>query len=287
MPRHLPAVLDALADWPARHADFAFPMTPREQAAEEYLRSTRGWYALGVEVPPELRARVRRLWKARLDLRWGQLRYLALFYPCPEFSSLYVRAARRGRRGDHAAWLHAYPWMKDHLRHDVVRLARQWDRPFAAVDACLLWARHLGGGDEAYRTLARVVVREDVRQARRELPSDFLRHDLTSHGTLTHAEAARVNRFLIEIPNGTTFYEAATGGDPPAGWSCQTDGPRPWRGQQLERAVLASHGFAAQAWGEADERFHAGLLAGLTPEARQRFAGAEAVIGRVRALARA
>src|SRR5262249_51794459 len=152
-------------------------------------------YALGVEVPPDHRARARQLWQTHPDVR-GTLARLVLNYPCAEFQRPYVRAARRAGWADHAAWFHAYPWLKDHLRPDVSRLARQWDRPFAAADACLLWARHLGGGDEAWRTLAWVITREDARQARKQYPSDFLRHDLVSHGTLTWKEGGYVNRFL-------------------------------------------------------------------------------------------
>src|SRR5262245_52119221 len=156
MPRHPPAAPRALAGWPVSDS-FAPPDNDADEIVADYFSQGRHWYVLGVDLPVEARLALLALGKARRDLR-QLLDWIVLRYPCAEFQRVYVRVARNAGPAGHAAWFAAYPWLKDHLRHDILRLARCRTRP--AANACLIWGRHLGGGEAAWRTLAWHILRE-------------------------------------------------------------------------------------------------------------------------------
>jgi hypothetical protein len=147
-----------------------------------------------------------------------------------------------------------------------------------AVHACLCWARHFDGGDEAWRTLARAIIREEQYQARQKHPFSYLHHDLIDHGTMGSDEAGYVNRFLLEL-GGTPFSEVRPTDqvfprtfEHRRRWACL--------GRWLAQAVSASYLLDPQNWGPTDEALYGSALAHLTPAARAHFPRNEMVLER-------
>lgn len=184
-----------------------------------YFYASARWYHSGVPLGLEDRQSVVALWQARSDLR-SVLGWLVRYYPCAEFKRPFCRSAEQEDWGDYGEWFRLFPDLQAHLHSFILRRARMFNQAFVAVDACLLLARHYGGGDEAWRMLACVIKRSDCRHRlqpsdflshelrseldnermlKRRLRSDYLRHDLETHGRITAEEAGQINRFLLEL----------------------------------------------------------------------------------------
>ncbi|MCB9752986.1 MAG: hypothetical protein H6713_23780 [Myxococcales bacterium] len=259
MPRHLEEALDALASAPAPEAGGApWAATPAGRTTYEYFQGASLWYELGVPIAPALRKRAVALATSREDARVA-IELLLHFYPCREFRRAFRRHATRESSGDFTAWIAAFPDLTPELRDSLIARAGRFQRPFIAISAALVWARSFAGGDEAWRQIARVINYDDRRQRRRARPSDFLRHDLETHGTITDPEGAEINRFLL--PLGAEPLH--TMGN--AMW-WQSPAPDAWRhpaarGRLIAGATLSSFAFAARRWDERDEALYAELLA--------------------------
>lgn len=252
MPRRLSRALDALAGGPPREH-----LNAGGDAVAEYVRGVSVWQQFGFALAPGERARIRELWKRRPDLR-GVLAEVVGFYVCDEFKRPFLRSAREGGPGGFAAWVAAHPDLRQPLVEHLREQTRRFQRPHDVVRACAALARDFGAAPEVWRAAALAIHASDRRRLRLPPPrrSDFLRHDLETHGTIVPAEGAVINHYLAEL-----------GGEPLA---VMTFGfwwhpaPRP-TGAILSRLARASHALAPEDWSDEDTRVYARALAALTP----------------------
>jgi hypothetical protein len=223
MPTNLRSVLNTLSTAPVKAGGQYNPWTELGQLAPGrtgYFHASARWYRSGVALGLEDRQAVVAVWRARPDLR-RVLGWLVEYYPCVEFKRPFCRSAEREDRGDYGAWFHLFPDLQAHLHSFILRRARMFNQGFVAADACLLLARHYGSGDEAWRMLACAIKRSDCREQNRRpsdflppefrserdkqragqswLRSEYLRHDLETHGRITAEEAGQINCFLLEL----------------------------------------------------------------------------------------
>lgn len=266
MPRRLSRALDALAAWPPReglrysswghlpgHVDFPAD----SDAVVEYVQGVSVWQQFGFALTPDERVRIRELWKHRPDLR-GVLAEVVGFYVCDEFQRPFLRGALGGGPGGFAAWVAAYPDLRQPLVDHFREQTRRFQHPHAVVHACAVLTRDFGEAPEVWRAAAMAIHASDRRQLRLPPPrrSDFLRHDLETHGTIVPAEGEVINHYLAEL-----------GGEPLAVmmfgfWWHPV--PRP-TGAILSRLARASYALAPGDWSDADIRVYARALAALSP----------------------
>jgi hypothetical protein len=273
MPRHLRAAVASVASWPESDPSQPHPLQaePAGEALVAYFNGAAGWHLLGFELDHELCKEIAGLAARRPDLR-GLLFQLIGFYPCDAFRRIFRRHAEQGGHGDFVGWLEAFPEMHESIKTAVIARAGRFNHASEAVDACLIWGRYFGGGDAAWRQIACVMKREDRRQAQRELPSDYLRHDLETHGTVTPDEASAINRFLDELKEtslsalGNAGWEAGYRSPPPDFWRQEA-----YRGRVLENAVRGSRTLAGDGWSAEDVELFAQALSGMNSVERSSY----------------
>lgn len=282
MPRHLQRCLHVLASWDARPDEYSAAPTSYErreqQAAAYYMAATGLWHHLGFELV--LADEVRSLWSGRPDLR-PLLWHLLSTYPCDRFARpfrAYVQTPSGFRHADWSAWLEAFPSLRHELLPRVESVSRRFNDP-DSIYACLLWARHFGGGDDAYRAIALAMKRDERRykrqteafnQGSRAFPaSDSVRHDLEDHGVLSQEEASVINTHLDQL-------KASSLDVIPRGHRWQMEDPDAWkeearRGRWLAAVARHSFDFARSDWGSEDVQQFALRLGSLSDEARASF----------------
>jgi hypothetical protein len=270
MPRHIARALDQLFALPVRTEEHV--RSAAFSPLEEYVYSLRNYHALGIPIAAEHLDRFAALWKTRVDLR-PVLSGFVLHHPCDAFHRAFRREYASTLRGDIAAWLRAYPELRDELLPHVKERAGLFNQADIAVDAALAWARYFDGGEEAIRAAANALNRHDRQHKKRveRVPYAFdgLRHDLEDHGRLYRDEVEALNRHLVPLGaeplqyGGMNMWWQA----PPIDW----DRHPSRHGPLLSWAAAASHDFAGPAWSEADEADYAARLAALPPEARRGF----------------
>lgn len=154
--------------------------------------------------------------------------------------------------------------MYESIKNAVIARAGRFNHASEAIEACLIWGRYFDGGDAAWRQIACVIKRDDRKQTKRELPSDYLRHDLETHGTVTTYEASEINRFLVELKwstlaaLGNARWEEGYRSPPPDFWRQEA-----YRGRVLENAVRGSRTFAGDGWSAEDVELFAQALSGM------------------------
>lgn len=272
MPRHLHLALEIIEAWPRlegltysswinHEGHIGYPKGG--DAVAEYLHSVSVWRRFGFMLELEDRERIRELWKHRPELRYVLGEAIG-FHVCEEFARPFLRSVLRGGHGDVAAWVAEFPELRAPLVEYFRERIRRFNHPFEVVGACITLTRDLGEPPEAWRAAALAIHRDDRRQAR--LPprrrSDFLRHDLETHGTIVPAEGERINEFLAEL--GGERLDVMQFG---YWWH-----PVPLaRGEVLARVAGASWALARERWGEEDVRVYARALAGLSGEQAESF----------------
>lgn len=266
MPRHLLHALASLRATPTLDTesvrwDTDATLSPEDVRAR-YFMGVRGLHAVGEEVPVEARRLAVTLWRelpAARDALW----WVMLGAPCDEFERTVEREVRLGRRqADMLAWLRERPGLAHSWRRSVRDLALRGETVWHRVDAGLSWLRYLDGGDDALSAIARALIREDIRQAKREFPSTFHRHDLEDHGTVTPEEGARLNNWLLRFnadPLGDICSDTWWSGAPPDTWRAPSR-----RLSVLERFEAWSRAYAADRWSTADDAFYAAARARLS-----------------------
>ena len=272
MPRFLPLALVSVAAWPrltgAVYSDdtyidghVAYPTGGA--AVVEYLHSLAVWQLFGFTIDATERAEIRDLWKHRLELR-GVIGQAITHYVCDEFKRPFLRAVLAGGYGGVREWVAVYPDLRAPLLEHYREMAQRYQRPFEVITACTALTRDLDEPPEVWRAAALAIKRDDRRQARRppERRSDFLRHDLDDHGTVSRKEGEIINNYLDEI--GGERVEISSYG----GWWHPQQVPH---GSILARIARASHALAGERWGEADEQVYARALAALSPNAAASF----------------
>lgn len=263
MPRHLSLALETITAWPRLEDRFytndtgsqfaAYP--PGGEVIGEYLHSIGVWQQYGLDIAPPARAQIRELWKHRLDLRYLLGEAIGHFV-CEEFLRPFLRHALAGGRGAVARWVAAFPELRAPLLEHYRELTGRFKHPFEVVYACRVLTRDLGEPPTVWRAAALAIHHDDRRQSR--LPpwrqSDFLRHDLETHGTVVPGEGAEINQYLAEL-----------GGEPldvmqfGFWWHPY---PLP-RGEVLARVAAASRALAGARWDEEDIHVYARALAAL------------------------
>lgn len=288
MPRHLSAALDTIAAWPKLdgrvysswlNREGHVPLPAGSDAVVEYMRSISAWPRFGFTIDNADRADIRNLWKHRPDLRYV-LEDTIGFYVCDELQRPFLRNVLAGGRGDVAAWTAAYPDLRQPLLAHLRDQARRYNRPFEAVRACLTLTRELGEPPEVWRDAALAINWDDRRQAKLPQPrrSDFLRHDLETHGTITQAEGESINLYLVElraVPLNVMVYGA---------WWHPAALPG---GELLRRVADASHAFAGPRWSDRDAQTYARALAALPKDQVAGFVADSPHLRRIAELARA
>jgi hypothetical protein len=266
MPRFLPLAFMRVSAWP-RLAEGVYSDTPYDEGqvaypegggvVAEYLHSLAIWQLFGLVCDPLERAEIRELWKRRLDLR-GVLCEAIGDYVCDEFERPFLRHVLAGGRGAVRRWVAAYPTLRTPLLEHYRERTRRYKDPFTVISACRVLTRELDEPPEVWRAAALAIHHDDRRQARRppDRRSDFLRHDLEDHGTVSRKEGDLINHYLDEL--GGDRVEVMSYG---AWWHPQ---PVP-HGSILARLASASHALAGERWGDADEQRYAEILARLTP----------------------
>ena len=266
MPRHLITCVDILHGWGP-------PASPREQAlAADYMRASSGWYELGLEISATSRERVMELWKDRPEQR-ELLEPLVYGYPCEEFKRPFYRHAERGGWGNFRAWFRYDPSLRGYLHRFVVQRALDTSDRGRALDASVLWARHFGGGIDAWRAAANATGGargreswwEDVLVDRHYLtPVEYQRLFYCRH------EKSWEGRHLI-------YPDLAIDQD-------LTIARRPL-GLLLRKAAVAGHRFAQEAWSSDDEERYALALAILEQNQRRGWRPSLPVLKRIDRLA--
>jgi hypothetical protein len=272
MPRHLPLALVSVAAWPrlvdTLYWENPYPGLHVEYPAGgarvvEYLHSLAVWQLFGFTIDAVDRAEILELWKHRTDLR-AVLGQAIGHYVCDEFKRPFLRGVLAGGGGGVREWVAAYPDLRAPLLAHYREMALRYQQPFEVIRACTALTRELGEPPEVWRAAALAIKRDDRRQSRRppELRSDFLRHDLEDHGTISGKESAIVNLYLDEL--GCERVDVMTYG---AWWH-----PRQLpSGQILARVARASHALAGERWGEVDEQVYARALAAMPASAAASF----------------
>lgn len=276
MPRHLPLALISVAAWPRRE-DAVYSDTKDHDgqvvcpaggaAVIEYLHSLSVWQLFGFTIDAPERAEIRELWKHRTDLRYALGEAIG-YYVCDEFMRPFLRAVLAGGRGDVRRYVAAYPDLRAPLLAHYRERTQHYNHPFEVVSACRALTRDLDEPPEVWRAAALAIHKDDRRQSRRppDRRSDFLRHDLETHGTVTRGEGELINRYLDEL--GGERIDVMTYG---AWWHPQ---PVP-HGSILSRVAQASHALAGARWSAADTRVYARALAALPGDAGLSFGTGE------------
>ncbi|MHB9004083.1 MAG: hypothetical protein ACYC6C_08450, partial [Coriobacteriia bacterium] len=179
---------------------------------------------------------------------------------------------------DWSAWLEAFPSLRHELLPGVESLSRRFNDP-NSVYACLLWAQHFGGGDDAYRAIALAMKRDErrsnlhdeaFRHGSRAFPaSGSVRHDLEDHGVLSQEEGTMINKHLGQlkasklevIPRGNWWQM-----EDPDAWKAEAA-----RGRWLAKVARRSYDFARTDWGSEDVEHFALRLGSLSDEASASF----------------
>ena len=259
MPRQLPRALDELEAWPVRAGGRSAARETSSEPLARYLDSLGVWQAIGFGLDAPLRQRIAALWRRRPDLRdW--LAEAVGYHVCDEFRRPFLRTVLAGGRGACGRWVAAYSELRAPLVEHHLARTRRFNHPFDVVGACLVLTRELGAAPDTWRAAALAIHRDDRRQTTRSPPSDFLRHDLDTHGTVTPAEGAIINRYLGEV------------GAPPL----DVMAPGMWwqprqrsRGEQLALVAQASQAYAGRAWCDDDARHYRVAVDDLDPADRQ------------------
>jgi len=287
MPRHLPLALVSVAAWPRLAGEavysersyidghVAYPAGGAKVA--EYLDSLAVWQLFGFTCDVTERAEIRELYKHRTDLR-VVLGQAIGHYVCEEFKRPFLREVLAGGYGGVRAWVAAYPDLRAPLLAHYRERALRYQHPFEVISACTALTRDLDEPPEVWRAAALAIKRDDRRQSRRpaERRSDFLRHDLEEHGTISGKECAVINQYLDEL--GGERVDVMTYG---AWWHPQQQPS----GSILARMARASHALAGERWGDVDEQVYARALAALTTTAAASFETEHEFLRRIAAAA--
>lgn len=284
MPRFLPSALVTVAAWPrlagavySESSDLEGHVVYPAGGAEVvgYLHSLATWQLFGFTIEAPERAEIRELWKHRLDLR-PVLGQAIGHYVCEEFKRPFLRDVLAGGYGGVREWVAAHPDLRAPLLAHYREMSRRYQHPFEVITACTALTRDLGEPPEVWRAAALAIHRDDRRQSRRppERRSDFLRHDLGEHETVSRKETELINIYLDEL-GGERIDVLLYGG-----WGYPQRVPH---GSILARIAQASHALAGERWGEADELVYARALAALAPHAAASFSREHEFLRRIHA----
>lgn len=287
MPRLLPLALTSVAAWPrldegvysdTSYLDGHVACPAGGAAVLEYLHSICVWQMFGFTVDAPERAELGELWKHRTDLRYALAEVIG-YYVCDEFKRPFLRAVLAGGRGDVRRYVAAYPDLRAPLLAHYRERSQRFNSPFDVVAACLALTRDLDEPIETWRAAALAIHRDDRRQSRRSFDrrSDFLRHDLETHGTVSRGEGELINRYLDEL-GGERIDVMAYG----AWWHPQ---PAP-HGSILSRIARASRALAGARWSDVDIRAYAQALAALPADAARSFETNEGFLQQIAEAAR-
>ncbi len=265
MPRRLPRCFDLME---ATDGD----VHPTLRA---YLRASWWWSGYEIEVCASDRQQSRTLWRHRPDLR-DALAPFVLGTVCDEHRRAFRRTAERCDSVPHAPWLEAYPELAGAIEPFVVKRAGKFRQRDVAYRACLVWARHFGGGDDAWRQLANAYRWADRRGDPRACDSSV---DVLCW--LTYDEATRLDHFLEPLLRLRRRP-----------FSPRSSPPRNNNHSMiLQDMIWAAHEFARAhgEWMDEDEDFYARVLARQPERVRRRFGvhGCKAPLHRIHVSARA
>lgn len=268
MPRHLITCVDILHGWGPPS-----PQRMKETAlAAAYMRASGGWFELGLPLSEEARGRVIELWKELPEQR-SLLAPLVYGYPCEEFKRPFYRHAERGGVGNYRAWFKFDPSLRGYLHRFVVQHAQDTSDRGRALDASVLWARHFGGGIQAWRAAANAI-------GGTILDATWWEDALIEQHALSPLEYQRLYYCRHE-----KSWEGRHLSYPELAIEQDLRLARRPLGLLLRKAVVASHRFAGEAWGEEDEEVFALALAVLEPAQRRGWRPSLSVLKRIEALA--